>query len=441
MPIIYWLIAAVICHAVSALAEPARLRLIIETDAGGDPDDEQSLVRFLLYANEWDVDGIIANRAAARNGENRNPERTGLGIVLRLLDAYGQCHPRLVQHDPRFPKAVDLRGRTVPGYDDGEDAVNLLIAAADRADSRPIWYSDWGTDVGGATNNLRRALDRVLRERGREGYVRFKNQFRLTSYDVFGPHTEKIAPPFPILINTFQPPMDGKRWYHRFSALTSKAGGFDLVRDVLTGHGPLGALYPTNTTHWAKEGDSPTFIYLLPNGLNVPDEPTWGGWAGRYGLEPGYPGRRRYWANQLDGWNGTTNRDNTLARWATALQNDFRARLDWCIRDKAEANHPPVVTLTGPSERTVSPGASLTLDASSSRDPDGQALQFEWIHYPEPTAYRGEPVVIRNSTKSIATVVAPSAAPAEPLHIVLAVTDEGSPPLTRYQRVLIRVGP
>jgi len=38
-----------------------KLRVIIETDAGGDPDDEQSLVRFLLYANEWDVEGIIAN--------------------------------------------------------------------------------------------------------------------------------------------------------------------------------------------------------------------------------------------------------------------------------------------------------------------------------------------------------------------------------------------
>src|SRR5262245_24069841 len=41
---------------------PERLRLIVETDAGGDPDDEQSLVRFLLYAAEWDVEGIIANR-------------------------------------------------------------------------------------------------------------------------------------------------------------------------------------------------------------------------------------------------------------------------------------------------------------------------------------------------------------------------------------------
>ncbi len=78
-------------------------RLLIETDAGGDPDDEQSLVRFLLYANEWDIEGIIANRPATRRPENKNPEDTGLGIVRRLLDAYGQCRPNLVQHDARYP--------------------------------------------------------------------------------------------------------------------------------------------------------------------------------------------------------------------------------------------------------------------------------------------------------------------------------------------------
>src|SRR3954454_21861830 len=78
-------------------------RLIIETDAGGDPDDEQSLVRFLLYANEWDVEGIIANRPKARDGENRNPVRDGLGIVRRQLAAYGEVQPKLILHDKRYP--------------------------------------------------------------------------------------------------------------------------------------------------------------------------------------------------------------------------------------------------------------------------------------------------------------------------------------------------
>jgi hypothetical protein len=76
----------------STFAEPPRanerLRVLIETDAGGDPDDEQSLVRFLLYSNEWDVEGIICNRATARDKENLNSERTGLGVVQRQVKAY-----------------------------------------------------------------------------------------------------------------------------------------------------------------------------------------------------------------------------------------------------------------------------------------------------------------------------------------------------------------
>src|SRR5438128_240664 len=91
---------------VAALAEAPRaerLRVMIETDAGGDPDDEQSLVRFLLYCNEWDVEGIICTLPKARDRENLNTERTGLGIVRRLLKAYGECHANLVRHDRRFP--------------------------------------------------------------------------------------------------------------------------------------------------------------------------------------------------------------------------------------------------------------------------------------------------------------------------------------------------
>jgi hypothetical protein len=387
------------------------------------------------------VEGIIANRRVARPGENQNPERTGLGIVRRLLKAYGECHPNLVRHDPRYPNVDQLWQRTVAGYDDTEEAVNLIIAAVDKADARPVWYSDWGTDVGGATNNLRRALDRVLRERGQAGYAKFKSRLRLTSYDVFGPHTTNIAPAFPLLVNTFQPPMDGKRWYHRFSAITATAGGFDLVRDVLTGHGPLGAMYPTNTTHWQKEGDTPTFLYLVPNGLNAPEQPGWGGWAGRYGPNTNYTGIASFWASERDVWNGATNRDNTLARWAAHLQNDFRARLDWCVKDVAHANHPPVVRVRDAGERTVPAGETVMLDASESFDPDSQPLRFEWIYYPEPGSYRGPAIIIRDAFSPRASLVAPPAKAGATVHVVLVVTDEGTPPLTRYQRVVLNVRP
>src|SRR5687768_7715921 len=156
------LLAPGVAHA--AGAADSRLRFIIETDAGGDPDDEQSLVRFLLYVNEWDVEGIIANRARARDGENHNRERTGPGIVRALVRAYGECWTNLVQHDARYPRPETLLERTVAGDDSNEDAMKLIIAAVDRNDPRPVWYADWGSDHGSSTNNLCRALDRVLLE-------------------------------------------------------------------------------------------------------------------------------------------------------------------------------------------------------------------------------------------------------------------------------------
>ena len=422
-----------------------RLRLIIETDAGGDPDDEQSLVRFLLCVSEWDVEGIIVTRDAARDGENKNPVRTGLGIVRAQIQAYAECYPKLRQHDARFPKPETLQQRTVPGYPteggDGDEGVRLLLAAADAPDSRPIWFCNWGTDNGSAESSLKRALDRVMRERGPEGYAKFKSRFRLSSADKFGEHTMNIAPPFALWVDTFRPVLDKKRWYWQFAAITAKAGGFDLERHVRTGHGPLGALYPTNTTHPQKEGDTGTFLYLLPVGLSDPEHPEWGSWAGRYGRQENAAGRPYYWANVRDTWQGTTNRDATLARWAVALQNDFRARMEWCVRDFKDANHPPEARVEGPAERKVRAGEVVLLEAAMSTDPDAHSLRFDWFFYPEATGWAAPLPELRNANGAHADFIAPAVAQPADLHVVLAVTDTGSPPLTRYQRLRLRMTP
>jgi hypothetical protein len=438
-----WVAVASISPAANAAPRAiadSRLRVIIETDAGGDPDDEQSLVRFLLYTNEWDVEGIICNRPVARDGENQNRERTGLGIVQALIRAYRKCYPNLVKHDRRFPKPDTLLQRTVAGYNNTHEAENLIIAAVDRSDPRPVWYCNWGTDSGGADSNLKRALDRVMKERGQTGYARFKSRIRLSSDDAFGDHTRKIQPPFPLWVDTFRPIVDGKRWYHRFSEITATAGDFDLRRDVL-GMGPLGALYPTNTTHRQKEGDSMTFLYLVPTGMNDPEHPEWGSWAGRYGRNEAEPDRNYYWADQPDAWEGTTHRDNTLKRWAADIQNDFRARMKWCVTGYSDANHPPIVTVKGGTIRSAREGERIVLDASDSRDPDGQTLAFSWFVYPEAGSYRGPSPALQNPAGGRALLVAPAVDGPRTVHVIVAATDSGSPPLTRYQRVIVTVKP
>lgn len=442
-----WFAAGASLVAANRAAEPdvdaTRPRLIVETDAGGDPDDEQSMVRFLVYANEWDVEGIIANRPAARDGENRNRVRDGLGIVRAMIDAYGQCHARLAEHDRRFPTAEFLQQRTVSGYEDSDEGVKRILAAVDRDDPRPVWFLNWGTDNGAASSSLARALDRVLAERGPDGYAAFKNKLRLSSYDKFGEHTTKIAPPWKLWVHTFQPEIDRRRWYHRFSAITATAGGFDIERDVRRDHGPLGAMYPTNTTHRQKEGDTMTFLYLVPTGMNDPNQPTWGSWAGRYALRDDQPGKQYYWATAQDSLDGTTHRENTLRRWAAHLQNDFAARMDWCVQTRDKANHPPQVVVNDRAGKAIvrlaaKPGGKVELSAAGTIDPDGDRLAYDWLHYVEAGTY-GKAVSIDVRDGPSASVAIPQDAAGKSIHVVLTVTDNGKPPLVGYRRAVIDV--
>jgi hypothetical protein len=420
-------------------ASPAKLRVIIETDAGGDPDDEQSLVRFLLYTNEWDVEGILCTRPHTKRDENRNKERTGLDIVRKQLKAYAAVYDKLKQHG-QFPHSDELWGRTVAGYDDHDDGVKLIMAALDRDDPRPIWFSNWGTNDG-TTSSLKRALDQILKERGPDAYARCKQKLRLCSDDKFGDHTTKPESPWKLWVYTKFPDMDGGRWYHRFGPLTATAGGFDLQRDVLTGHGPLGETYPTNTHLKQKEGDTPEFLYLVPNGLNEPEEPTWGSWAGRFGKQDNARDREYYWPNVRNSIDGKAHRDHTLLPWVAHIQNDFRARMDWCVRNYGDANHPPVARMAGKLPQTATSGKTVELDATPSADPDNDKLRFEWRYYAEPSTYRGEAPKFDASRDRKVSFVAPRVETSQTLHIILTLTDAGEPPLTRYARSVITVEP
>jgi hypothetical protein len=182
-----------------------------------------------------------------------------------------------------------------------------------------------------------------------------------------------------------------------------------------------------------------TFLYLIPNGLNAPEHPTWGGWAGRYGPNEKTLGKPYYHANVLDDWRGTKSRDNSLARWAVALQNDFRARLDWCVQPVSRANHPPIVFVEGARNRTVGPGRSVTFDAAATRDPDQDEINYEWFFYPEAGTYPGPTPAIADPNSARPRLEIPADAGGCSLHLILAVTDRGAPPLTRYARIVLDV--
>ncbi|MHC4643734.1 MAG: hypothetical protein ACYS32_18990, partial [Planctomycetota bacterium] len=191
------------------------------------------------------------------------------------------------------------------------------------------------------------------------------------------------------------------------------------------------------------------------------ESPNWGGWGGRYVkvrentwldpvLESGYqyPKGRWYsssaWGRQRARKKITNDRAlfaylKPMWRWIDALQNDFAARADWCVKSYKEANHPPVVVLGHAADLEVWPGAKVKLSALGTSDPDGDKLKYRWWQYREAGSYDGT-IEIRDAGKQDASFTVPSdSGKGKTIHIICEVTDAGTPPLTRYQRVVVEI--
>ncbi|MBU6206747.1 MAG: DUF1593 domain-containing protein, partial [Alphaproteobacteria bacterium] len=232
--------------------------------------------------------------------------------------------------------------------------------------------------------------------------------------------------------------------------------------------GPLGAAYPRYM--FIMEGDTPSFLGLIPNGLNAQDKPNWGGWGGRYLLRRPADESRPVWTQGGDSFMRITSADTvgqyisdqaTIWRWRTAFQNDFAARMDWTIKPYTAANHPPEVRLAGypgmePITITAHVGVPVTLDASPSRDPDGNSLSISWTVYSEagfspgtsmadlqienPNAAKVQITPLAVCRKPWLSGIVPCTPPGI-AHVILSVTDNGTPALTRYRRIIFAVQP
>ena len=109
------------------------------------------------------------------------------------------------------------------------------------------------------------------------------------------------------------------------------------------------------------------------------------------------------------------------------------------MKSYAEANHAPVVKLTSALDLKVKPGEEVSLSARGTTDPDGNALTYRWWQYEEADTYPGS-VHTEDADKQNASMTVPADATAgQTIHIVCEVTDNGTPPLTRYQRVVMKV--
>jgi hypothetical protein len=454
-------------------ADPAaRPRVIVLTDIENEPDDAMSLVRFLVYANQWDTEALIATTSV------HLPDRVAPARIEAIVTAYGAVRDTLEVHERGFPTGDHLLslvrsgaaryGMTAVGSGHDSSGSERIIEVVDADDPRPIWVCVWG-----GPNCLAQALWKVRATRTPEALARFVAKLRVSTIsdqDDSGPWLRRT---FPDLFYVASPGVHQFGGYHYATWIgiagdefhgRFAGGDFAVVSQPwLDEHvrrkGPLGAEYPP--VEFIMEGDTPSFLNLIATGLANPEHPDWGGWGGRYELA--CPPERKwhmeretrpFWTDAVDevkGADGRWHTDNwcTLWRWRRAFQNDFSSRMDWTVTPRFEdANHPPVPRLGHARELRVPAGGRITLSAAGSADPDGDALTYRWEHYPEPGTFTlasgrsARPLRIENADQPEATFVAPETfGRAGTAHVVLAVTDAGTPPLTRYERVIVTVEP
>lgn len=202
--------------------------------------------------------------------------------------------------------------------------------------------------------------------------------------------------------------------------------------------GPLGSVYPScgweHEKRGVKEGDTPTFLHLLSGtyGLNDPEQPWYGGWGGRFIRTDS---SSNHWIDAPEG-------PHSITRFQQAFQHDFAARMAATINSPSQVNHRPVVVVNGDDSNQIlsklaQSGENVTLDASGTYDPDGDALTHTWWHYHE--ASTASTRVSLRSRDMECQIAIPQDATDGSIHLILEVTDDGAPPLTSYRRVVLTV--
>ena len=296
-------------------------RIVVLTDIGPaevEPDDNESAVRLLAYADRFEIEAIVTTI-----GWNCDPyPEEWAEYLYRVIDGYEVDVQNLMKRSGQtaflspeeeqgsqklgyWPSADYIRSRSVMGSpragigvigpDNDSAGSELLILLADEDDPRPIWVCSWG-----GANTLSQAIWKVQQTRTPEAFQAFLRKFRLytiTDQDmVYAMRMDRAYSSHQWLRREFADDLmlvwDESAWLNQ-NALGVR--NWEKYATLIQGHGEMGKVYPHYL--WGVEGDTPSFLNVMPNGLNDPEHPEQVGWGGchLFGISP--DGETSAWTN------------------------------------------------------------------------------------------------------------------------------------------------
>ncbi|MGC4037271.1 MAG: DUF1593 domain-containing protein [Chitinophagaceae bacterium] len=496
---IFFLLFAVVvfsCNDTTAQSGNEKPRTIVTTD--GEVDDQDSFIRLLLYSNDLNIAGLIYSSSqwhykgdgkgtlftsemkytAERYGKRSELRWPGTDWMQGFIDKYAMVYDHLVLHDKNYPTPKYLKSIIKTGNIDFEGEMDKNTEGSDfikaiLLDDKPgpVYLQIWG-----GTNTIARALKSI--EDDFKNTAQWKTIYKkisdkailYTVLDQDATYQKYVSPNWPdikVMYNSnqfwclaypwpkfvpeeLQETLKGK-WFAEhikfnhgllLSSYYLWGDGQKIVGDPEHTHGDTAEVRKYGLTQYdfISEGDSPSYLFLLNVGLRNKEDASYGGWGGRMIQSQ----KNRYrWEDGKDvtDYNPFTKKEDAAypqTRWIPAIQNDFAARADWCVKDFKNANHPPVVKLNHAADINAKPGTTIQLSGSG-KDPDNNELTYKWWQYKEVGSFNGT-IDIRNADKAKASFIIPSHAKKDDtIHIILEVTDNGVPSLTRYQHVIVTV--
>jgi hypothetical protein len=429
-------------------------RMVVLTDVSTwETDDSESLVRLLVHADLFEIEGLIFT-----TGWSLDKTRDDFfDLIHEAVNAYEKDVPNLMKRSNQqefardenrqetgyWPSPDYLRERAVFGSKNrgfkfiGEEndspGSELIIELADEDDDRPLWVTIWG---GG--NTLAQAIWRVQQDRSQEQLKTFLQKLRvytITDQDR-DQRTDFAISSHQWMRREFEKDLffiwDECAW--KFQNGTGRKNWEEYASHI-QGHGNLGKVYPK--FKYGVEGDTPSFLHVLPNGLNDPEIPNQVSWGGYFEWGICEDDLTYAYTNFEGSANEICNYYETY--FYPAKFNNFAARMDWAKEGKGNRN--PVLVLNGdkgylPIHIEKKQGKYLTLDASGSFDHENDALKFNWWILPEAGSYKKE-IAIPNSTSDKIRIKLPSDSAGKKFHVICEVTDNGEPALTSYRRIII----